>query len=130
LKFWLGIEKMAKTALDLTDEEIHSYSLIKHLTKWETEERREKALEIAEAIAKLLREKFGATKVVLFGSIVYPDRFSPWSDIAVYGIRADQFYKAVAASSEIPNGFHVDIVDPEDCHQSLRKDIELNGIEI
>jgi predicted nucleotidyltransferase len=123
---------MAKTALDLTDEEIQSYSLIKHLAKWETEERREKALEIAKAIAKLLRKEFGATKVVLFGSIVYPERFSPWSDIdiAVYGIRADQFYKAVAASFEIAHDFHIDIVDPIDCYPPIREDIELNGIEI
>jgi predicted nucleotidyltransferase len=123
---------MAKTALDLTDEEIQSYSLIKHLPKWETEERREKALEVAKAIAKLLRKEFGATKVVLFGSVLYSGRFSPGSDIdiAVYGIRADQFYKAIAASSEITRDFYADIVDPMDCYPSIREDIELNGIEL
>jgi predicted nucleotidyltransferase len=121
---------MARTALDLTDEEMDSYKVV--LPKWHTEERREKALKVAHAIAKLLREEFGATKVVAFGSIVDPERFSPWSDIdiAVSGIRADLFYKAVAVSTKVSDDFQVDIVDPEDCRKSLRQAIDQNGIEI
>jgi len=121
---------MAKTALDLTDEEISSYRITP--TEWHTEDRRKKAFEIAHAIAELLRENFGAKKVVAFGSIVDPKRFSPWSDIdiAVYGIQADRFYKAIAVSIDVSHDFHVDIVDPEDCSPSLRQSIEKDGIEI
>jgi predicted nucleotidyltransferase len=121
---------MPKTALDLTEEEISSYKIIPQ--KWHTEERRKKALAVAHAIARILREDFGATMVVAFGSIVDPDRFSPWSDIdiAVTGIRSDRFYKAVAASIDMNHDFHVDIVDPEDCSLSLRQSIEKDGIEI
>jgi len=121
---------MPKTALELTEEEIRSYKITP--PEWHTEERRKKALVIANSIARTLREDFGAKRVVAFGSIVEKERFSPWSDIdiAVYGIQSNLFYKAVSASIDISQDFHVDIVDPEDCSPSLRRSIEKYGIEI
>lgn len=123
---------MARTALNLTDEEIKSYSLLKNIPKWQAEERRKKALEIARSIANLLRDRFGATRVVAFGSITCSDRFTPWSDIdiAVYGLKTELFYKAVSASFDIAKDFYVDIIDPYECPMSLLEDIELNGIEL
>ncbi|MFH0725844.1 MAG: nucleotidyltransferase domain-containing protein [Pseudomonadota bacterium] len=48
--------------------------------------------------AKILKQKFGARKVVVFGSLLKKDRFSPWSDIdlAVWG---DIGFKVVCRGS-------------------------------
>ncbi len=49
--------------------------------------RRQKALRLARRVARMLRERFGATRVVLFGSLVRPGAFALHSDIdlAVWG---------------------------------------------
>lgn len=70
--------------------------------------------------------------VVVFGSLVRRDWFTPWSDIdlAVWGIPANQFYQAVAAVTGLSPDFEVDLVDAEDCSTSLRRTIEREGKEL
>jgi predicted nucleotidyltransferase len=130
--FLFGANKMAKTALDLTDEEIKSYKLGVRPKNWQSEERWNKAYEIALTAVKLLRESFAAKRVVIFGSLVHRERFNPWSDIdiAAWGIPADHFYKAVAAVTGLSRDFHVDLVDPEDCWSTIRQVIEEDGIDV
>ena len=79
-----------------------------------------------------MRERFAATRVVAFGSLVHPDAFGPWSDIdlAAWGIQADQYYRAVAALMRLGPEFKIDLVDPLDCSPSLRAIIESAGIEV
>lgn len=120
---------MARTALDLTAEELHSYRPARVSNTPRTVERWEQACEVARGAAQLLREQFGAKQVVAFGSIVHRDCFTPWSDIdlAVWGIPAHQFYQAVAAVTGLSPDFKVDVVDAEDCAMSLRQIIESEG---
>lgn len=89
------------------------------------------ARETAESLAKVLKERFHASKVVLFGSVTRSD-FSQWSDIdlAVWGIPNSDYFKAVAYTSGYSNIFKVDLVDVEDCSQSLLHHITQNGIEL
>ena len=96
-------EEMARTALDLTSDELRSYRPDSRLSEWQTEERWERAWEQARIAARLLREKFGVTRVVAFGSLAHRDWFSPWSDIdlAAWEIPVDQFYRAVAVVTGI-----------------------------
>ena len=96
-----------------------------------TSMRLESAKETAEALAKVLKERFNASKVMLFGSVTRTD-FSPWSDIdlAVWGISITDYYKAVAFASGYSSIFKVDLVDADDCSQSLLQHITDNGIEI
>lgn len=91
--------KMAKTALDLTADELHLYRPARSPGKWQGAERRARALELARRAARLLRERFGVEQVVAFGSLVHIEWFSRWSDIdlAAWNIPADQFFRAVAA---------------------------------
>lgn len=51
-------------------------------------ERRQRAWELSRRAARLLRERHGAHRVVVFGSLVHENRFTPWSDVdlAVWGI--------------------------------------------
>lgn len=68
---------MPKTSLDLTPEEYRSY---RPGAEWDDETvaaRREKAWEVARAAARLLRERFGAARVVAFGSLAHRAWFNP-----------------------------------------------------
>jgi predicted nucleotidyltransferase len=58
---------------------------------------------VAQKVAHLLRQKFGATRVVAFGSLAHRKWFSQWSDIdlAAWGISAYEFYRAVADVTEL-----------------------------
>ena len=91
--------------------------------------RQESAKVTAEALARILKERFNASKVMLFGSATRAD-FSPWSDIdlAVWGISSSDYYKAVAYASGYSSVFKVDLVDAEDCSQTLLQHITQNGI--
>lgn len=83
----------------------------------------------AEQIARELVCRFGARRVLLFGSLARAD-FTPWSDIdlAVEGISSKDFYKAVAYATGVSGTWKVDLVDMDDCPVSLRKRIDEEGI--
>ena len=93
--------------------------------------RQKPARETADVLAKELKERFHASKVMLFGSLTRAD-FSQWSDIdlAVWGVSSSDYYKAVAFASGFSSVFKVDLVDAEDCSQSLLQHITQNGIEL
>mgnify|MGYP000745874595 CR=1 FL=1 len=96
---------------------------------WEM--RRERAWESARRIAACLRGEFGATRVLVFGSLARQGRFDQWSDIdiAVSGIAARDFYAAVARALGLSE-FQLDVVDLEDCAASLREIISREGVAI
>ena len=123
---------MAKTALDLSDEELRTYQPGREFHEWQPNERRERAWQVAHATAQLLHEKFGATRVVVFGSLAHRVWFSAWSDIdlVAWGIPADQFYKAVATVTGVSSEFKVDLIDPDVCRSAVRKSIEREGVEL
>jgi predicted nucleotidyltransferase len=89
------------------------------------------AFAVAKSIANELIKRFGSKKVFLFGSLARGD-FNKWSDIdiAVWGLPANDFYKAVAFASGFSSVWKVDIVDLEDCPRSLREIISEEGIEL
>ena len=123
---------MARTALDLPPETLRSYHPDRASEPPRASEKWEQAWEVARTAAHLLREQFGARQVVAFGSLTHRAWFTPWSDIdiAVWGIPAHQFYRAVAAVTGISPDFEVDVVDAEDCSTSLRRIIESEGKEL
>ncbi len=124
------------TTLKVTPAEMAVYRATAR-RRWEQEQqeltqRQERAWELARQVATLLREQFGATRVVVFGSLAHQAWFSPCSDIdlAAWGIPADRFYRAVAAVISISPDFKVDLVDPEDCQLAVRRAIEREGIDL
>lgn len=60
--------------------------------------RRERPWETARRAAKLLKEDFGAQRVVVFGSLLRPKCFNKWSDvdIAAWGIGPEDTFRAMA----------------------------------
>ena len=129
---------MAKTALELSPEELKLYQPSAAIAQrqWDDDAqldaRWERARQLADEAAEMLREEFSAKKVLLFGSLINRSWFTPWSDIdlAAWGIPQEWFYAAVAAVTGISKEFEIDLVDPETCRSSLLDAIERDGIEI
>ena len=88
-------------------------------------QRQQQGLEVARKAASILKQEFGAERVVLFGSMLDHERMWWGSDIdlAVWGLRSEDFFKAGAAIERCHN-FSIDLVEI----QSAKPHI-LNAIE-
>ena len=93
--------------------------------------RRESALSYAHQAAQLLKERFGATRVILFGSLAHGAWFHAGSDIdlAVEGIVPGNYFSAWGALEDLSLDFEFDFVECEYAPLSLRQSIE-QGVEI
>lgn len=58
--------------------------------------------------------------------------FTPWSDIdlAVEGAPAERFYAAVAFVTGLSETIQIDLVDLNQCNQTLRLAIERKSLEL
>ncbi|MCX7707276.1 MAG: nucleotidyltransferase domain-containing protein [Anaerolineae bacterium] len=129
---------MTRTALDLSTQEWQAYrpgSLAGSQPIPQTptaDRRRRQAWRVARRAAQLLRERYGASKVVLFGSLTHDAWFTSRSDIdlAAWGIPPECFYSAVATVTGLSATFKIDLVDGDACRSSLRTTIEREGIEL
>ncbi len=123
---------MGKTALALGRDRWQAYRPDARMSQEEDAERWERAWHVARQASDLLRRRFGATRVVAFGSLGCRDCFTPWSDIdlAAWGIASDAFYRAVADVTGISSEFKVDLVAVEDCQPALRQVIEEEGVAV
>lgn len=126
------------TALELKPEEWRKYNPAKNAgirrsgKESELKDYRAEAIKTARQAATLLRQRFGAEKVVVFGSLASKDDFTLWSDIdiAAWGIDSDKFYMAVAVVTGLSSLFKIDLVEPDTCRESIRTAIIEQGIEI
>jgi predicted nucleotidyltransferase len=132
----VGEEAMARTASGLTPEEIAAYRRAARL-RWERQKqellrRRERAWHLVRRVAEFLRGQFGATRVVLFGSLVHAGCFTPWSDVdvAAWGIRPEDTFRAIGAVMDLEQEIKVDLVDVTACRPSLLAVIEQEGVEV
>jgi len=125
------------TALEMKPEEWRKFKPGKRIAtraaqSKDLEERRAKALELAKKASFLLRKRYGAKRVVVFGSLARRKAFSAWSDIdlAAWGIVPDKFFSAVAAVTGLSPDFKIDLVEPDTCREAIRTSIEKHGVEI
>ena len=83
-------------------------------------------------ISKILKEKYKAEKVIIFGSLLDKNRFHKRSDIdiAVKGIDDGLFYEAYGEIIGKHTDFKVDLIDLKDCKNSLLEVIKEEGKEI
>ncbi len=93
---------------------------------------RERALRVARKAALLLKARFGAKRVVLFGSLSQDAWLTPRSDIDLCadGIPIERFFRAEAEVESIASGFKVDLIDFRECSLELLKRIEEEGIDL
>ena len=79
----------------------------------------------------MLKEKFGATRVVVFGSLVHEGCFTRWSDvdIATWGIRPENTFRAIGAVMDVDADIEINLVDVATCRPELLATIEREGVE-
>ena len=96
------------------------------------QEERERILSQVRGAAAVLKEKFGAKRVVLFGSMAHEFWFTPNSDIdlAVEGLEAEYYWKAWEAVEALIPDRPVDLIDLESASESLRKSIDRYGVRL
>lgn len=94
------------------------------------EERQQQGLEVARKCARILKEEFGARRVVLFGSMLNPEQMWWGSDIdlAVWGLPEEDFFKAGAAI-ERGHTFSIDLVEIQHARPHILSAIEY-GMEL
>lgn len=90
----------------------------------------EEARAQASEAARILKERFAAKRVRLFGSLA---RMEPGEgfdiDLAVEGIAPELFFRASAAADAVV-GRSLDMVDVADAPPLLRQRIEQDGIDL
>jgi predicted nucleotidyltransferase len=129
---------MSKTARDLSPQEIEAYrrTLFKkssslRLTRQQEAERKGLLKQVSVA-ASILRSRFGARRVILFGSLAHAGWFTSDSDVdlAVEGLSASGCWQAWQALEEIIVDRTVDLIDLTMASNSLREAIYRHGIEV
>ncbi len=122
----------SRTVRDISAEALRQFHPFRSLPERASiSSRQNMAKGTAASLAKELKDRFKASKVILFGSVTRTD-FSEWSDIdlAVWGISTSDYFKAVAYASSYSSLFKIDLVDAEDCQPSLLQYIIQQGVEL
>ena len=126
------------TALELTHEGWESYLKAARLrpappglTPAEQREREQVLARVREAGA-VLKSRFGARRVVLFGSLAHAAWFAPDSDVdlAVEGLVGEDYWRAWREIETIVRDRPVDLIEVEMAGESLRRAIERYGVEL
>ena len=126
---------MSLTALNLSPEALSQYHPLEAIRRRKAENRaalaarRRLANTTARKAAKLLRSEFGATEVILFGSLARRGCFTLFSDIdlAARGIPSERFLAAVGMLIDLSAEFKIDLAELETCPPALLKNIEKDG---
>jgi predicted nucleotidyltransferase len=93
---------------------------------------RERLLERIREAAVVLKSRFHARRVVLFGSLAHAAWFRPDSDVdlAVEGLSSDDYWRAWRAVEEIIGDRPVDLVEIETVGESLQRSIQRHGVAL
>ncbi|HEX9617621.1 MAG TPA: nucleotidyltransferase domain-containing protein [Anaerolineales bacterium] len=124
------------TTFDLTPEQISTYRRHAQQRRQqelpEIERRRERAWEAARMAARVLKEKFGVTRVVVFGSLVRDAGFTRWSDvdIAAWGLALEDTFRAIGVIMDLDTEVPVNLVDVNTASPPLLEAIEREGIAL
>jgi predicted nucleotidyltransferase len=94
------------------------------------EVRRARGWKVAQQAARILKNDFGATRVVLFGSLLHADLFHSRSDIDLAVLDVQKLYSAVSRIMDIDPEFHIDLIPIEDTSLDLLQVIETEGMDI
>jgi len=91
---------------------------------------RKKLIDKASNAAVILKNQFGANKVILFGSLIHEDWFVDNSDIdfAVDGIAHEDYWKAWGIVESFFPDRVIDFVDLNDLNESFQKSILNQGL--
>jgi len=105
---------------------------------WRAREKDEKrkgdsAIKKARLVAKLLKEKYQAKEVFLFGSLIWRPDFM-WTgtdiDLMVKGVKSERYFEILADVLTIAHPFHIDLIPFEKAELSTKKRVLKEGLRI
>jgi predicted nucleotidyltransferase len=123
---------MSRTVSELSPVELELYrNALRNRKRVKTlaSERLKRARKVARRAAKILKEEFGVSKVVLFGSTVQPSLFHSRSDVdlAVWGLGENLYFRAVSVLLSIDPEIGVDLIEFEFASPSMQATILRDG---
>ena len=124
------------TAKDLTAEELEVFRAAarrrRAAEKAALAQREQRAWELARLAAALLRERFGAGRVVVFGSLVHPGCFTERSDVdlAAWGLQPHDTLRAMGAVMDLGQEIPLNLVDVNICRPVILEAIERDGVAV
>lgn len=92
-------------------------------------QRKVRAHVVARQAATMLKSRFGASAVWLFGSLTHEQWFTATSDVdlAAWGIAPADYFRAVAYLQDISPEFSINLVSMEDCKPTLQEAVLTEG---
>jgi predicted nucleotidyltransferase len=80
----------------------------------------------------MLEERFGATRVVAFGSLVREGCFTLWSDVdlAAWGLKPADTFRAIGMIYGLDPDIEVNVIDMSVCSPSLAAVIDAEGRDL
>jgi predicted nucleotidyltransferase len=124
------------TARDLTPQQMEAYlEATRHRRDADREAlaaRTRRSWELARQAAVLLRERFHADRVVVFGSLIRPGSFNPWSDvdIAAWGLRPEDTFRAMGAVADLDPVIAVNLIDVAACKPAILRVVDDEGVPL
>ncbi|MBM4338333.1 MAG: hypothetical protein FJ110_02200 [Deltaproteobacteria bacterium] len=101
--------------------------------KEEERQRRKSAIEKAELVAKVLKDKYHAKETILFGSLVSRPDFL-WCgtdiDLLVKGLNSKKYFKILAEVSALAHPFQIDLIPFEKAMSPIKKRALKEGLRI
>ena len=92
--------------------------------------RQQRAWEVARQSAVILKKEFGASRVVLFGSLLHPKLFHARSDVDLAAWDVQHYFRAVARLLDLDPEIEINLAPIEDVRPELRTVIEREGVEL
>ncbi len=129
------LEPMNHLRPDIMSEQMKAYIQTAQAREYSLAERiaqrHLRGWEVARQATQLLKESFGASRVVLFGSLLTQSRVHLHSDIdlAVWGMEERVYFKAVAKLQDIDPEFAIDLVEVQNAYPYIRAAIA-QGVEL
>ena len=120
----------------ISSEEMEAYKRTAHARlraeQKKTEIRHEQAWQLARQAAQLLKDQFGVERIVAFGSLIHPDRFTRWSDVdlAAWGLTSSNWLKAIGAVNSLSREIELNLVDITTVSPKLLAVIEREGVDL
>ena len=120
----------------LTPEKIAGYR--RHAREREAERqlalerRKAQAWAAARLAATVLKAEYGATRVILFGSLAHGAWWHEDSDVdlAAEGIPSDRFWRAWGAVERLAPGIEINLAPLETVKSSIRRSIAAEGVDL
>jgi predicted nucleotidyltransferase len=121
-------------ALQISAEQMERYKRTararRQLERKRREMWRERAWQLARRAAALLKEEYDVQRVVVFGSLTHPDRFTLWSDVdlGAWGLTSANWLRAIGAVGDLSDEIEVNLVDVACCSPKFLAAIEREGV--